>query len=362
MYVYNYLICAIAQIVFASIVWKSAYMDTRRNKLFCLGVLCNMLTLLGYAGRGITNDGNHFWLNFFDNYVLYIAATLSAFLFLLTSIKRNGILYKITFVLEILILLYIVTTPWTHWAFYIDENGLYQRGVLYVIMFGSHGLFSLIWIGVLAVTYRNVEFKKRIYVLLLGVFELVAIILETLAIEFKVIHVAFAFLIDIYYVFMMEVEGRYDQMTGVYSKRFYYPEIDRLPSNGSYIVFVLDANGLKYINDNMGHEYGDLAIKAVGHSAWEIMHSKAKVFRTGGDEFVGFSTLVEEDEMPKYIEKINARLIEESKKLGFDVAASIGYAVHIDGEDFQSTLHRADENMFKAKNEYYEKTGKKRRV
>ena len=66
--------------------------------------------------------------------------------------------------------------------------------------------------------------------------------------------------------------------------------------------------------------------------------------------------------MPKYIEKINARLIEESKKLGFDVAVSIGYAVHIDGEDFQSTLHRADENMFKAKNEYYEKTGKKRRV
>ena len=100
-----------------------------------------------------------------------------------------------------------------------------------------------------------------------------------------------------------------------------------------------------------------MAIKAVGHSAWEIMHSKAKVFRTGGDEFVGFSTLVEEDDMPKYIEKINARLIEESKKLGFDVAASIGYAVHIDGEDFQSTLHRADENMFKAKNEYYEKTG-----
>lgn len=196
----------------------------------------------------------------------------------------------------------------------------------------------------------------------MGVFELVAIILETLAIEFKVIHVAFAFLIDIYYVFMMEVEGRYDQMTGVYSKRFYYSEIERLPQNGSYVVFILDANGLKYINDNLGHECGDMVIKTVGHSAWKIMHAKAKIFRTGGDEFVGFSTSIEETDMLKFIEDINTKLMEESAKLGFEVATSVGYAVHIDGENFQTTLHRADENMYKSKNEYYEKTGKKRRV
>ena len=45
-----------------------------------------------------------------------------------------------------------------------------------------------------------------------------------------------------------------------------------------------------------------------------------------------------------------------------DVATSIGYAIHILGEDFQSTLHRADEYMYKFKAEYYERTGKKRRV
>ena len=80
-----------------------------------------------------------------------------------------------------------------------------------------------------------------------------------------------------YYAFMLEVEGRYDQMTGVYSKRFFYSEMDRLSDDDSYIVFMLDANGLKYINDNMGHEYGDIVIKSVGQAAWSVLHTKAKI-------------------------------------------------------------------------------------
>lgn len=125
---------------------------------------------------------------------------------------------------------------------------------------------------------------------------------------------------------------------------------------------MMDANGLKRINDNMGHEYGDMVIKSVGHSAWTVMHSKAKIFRTGGDEFVGFSLSIQESEMLKYIDEINAKLVEESGKLGFEVATSVGYAIHNPGEDFQTTLHRADESMYKVKTEYYESTGKTRRV
>lgn len=362
MYVYNYLISAVAQMILVAIAWQSAYMDERKNKLYILSIVFNIFTLLGYTGRSMFNDGNHFLLNYIINFVIYLSASLLSFFILLTAIKKKGIIYKIASGVEILILLYIITTPWTHFAFYIDDNGIYQRGTVYAVMFISHSFFILLWIGVLAVVYRNVEFKKRFYVLLLGFLEFAAIILEMFASDFKVIYVAAAFFLGIYYVFMMEVEGRYDQMTGVFSKRFYYSETDRLPQNSSYIVFMLDVNGLKNINDNMGHEYGDLAIKSVGHSAWEIIHSKAKIFRIGGDEFVGFSTSLDENEMSKFIEEINAKLIEESGKIGFDVATSVGYAVHNPGEDFQSTLHRADESMYKAKTEYYERTGKKRRV
>lgn len=362
MYIYNYLIGAIAQMILAAIAWKSAYMDTRKNKLFCSGIIFNALTLLGYAARGTFNDGNHFLINIVTNLIIYLSAALLTYTMLLTGIEKGGYTYKIVSFFEIAILIVVCSSPWTKLIFYVDENGIYQRGTYSIVFFVQHGIFVGLWIVSLAIKYRNVEMSKKIYVFLMGVFEILAIILQLFESDFKVIYVAAAFILGIYYAFMLEVEGRYDQMTGAYSRRFYYSEMERLSSDDAYIVFMLDANGLKNINDNMGHNYGDIVIKTVGHTAWSVMHTKAKIFRIGGDEFVGFSTSIKENEMQKYIEEINARLLEESKKLGFDVATSIGYAVHNSGEDFQSTLHRADESMYKAKTEYYEKTGKKRRA
>lgn len=362
MHIYNYLICAIAQVILVAIAWQSAYMDTRRNKLFCLGIVCNILTLLGYAARGVFNDGNHLEMNVGTNLIIYLSATLLTYMMLLTSIKKNGMIYKFVTFFEAIIIILICSSPWTKLLFYVDENGIYQRGRFSILFFIQHGIFVVLWIVLLGIKYRHVEMSKKIYVFLMGFFEVLAIILQFYSSDFKVIYVAAAFILGMYYAFMLEVEGRYDQMTGVYSKRFFYSEMDRLSDDNSYIVFMLDANGLKYINDNMGHEYGDIVIKSVGQAAWSVLHTKAKIFRTGGDEFVGFSTVMKELEMKKCIEDIDAKLKVESEKLGFDVATSIGYAIHILGEDFQSTLHRADEYMYKVKAEYYERTGKKRRV
>lgn len=362
MYIYNYLIGAVAQMILAAIAWKSAYMDTRQNRLFCSGIIFNALTLLGYAARVVVNDGNHFYLNLFTNLIIYLSATLLGFTMLLTGIKKGGITYKIVTFFEIVMLVGVCSSPWTKLLFYVDENGIYRRGTVSALYFVQHGIFVSLWIVSLAIKYINVEMSKKIYVFLMGIFEILAIVLQLFESEFKVIYVAAAFILGIYYAFMLEVEGRYDQMTGVYSKRFYYSEMERLSSDSSYLVFMLDANGLKYINDHMGHEYGDIVIKSVGQTAWSVMHTKAKIFRTGGDEFVGFSTSMKEPEMKKCIEEIDAKLVKESEKAGFDIATSIGYAIHNPGEDFQTVLHRADESMYIAKSAYYEKTGKQRRV
>lgn len=362
MYINNYLICAIAQLILMAIAWESAYMDTRKNKLFCLGVLCNALTLLGYAARGTFDDGKHFWPNVITNLIIYLSATLLTYMMLLINLNKGSILYKIVSFFEIAIIILVCCSPWTRLLFYVDENGIYQRGKYSALFFVQHGIFIALWIVCLAIKYRRVEMKKKIYVFLMGFFEILAIILQLYASEFKVIYVAAALMLGIYYAFMMEVEGRYDPMTGVYSKRFYYSEMERLPADHSYLVFILDVNGLKYVNDNKGHEYGDIVIKAVGQVAWNVMNTRAKIFRTGGDEFIGFSTSMKENEIKRCIEDINAKLIAEGEKLGLDVSASIGYAIHNSEEDFQSTLHRADEYMYKFKMEYYDKTGKERRV
>lgn len=358
MYLYNYLICAIALMILAAIVWHSAYMDERKNRLFMSGIICNILTLLGYVGRGLFNDGNHFLLNYCTNFVIYLSATLLAYSMLLTGIKKNGVLYRITTVLEVIIILLVCSSPLTHMMFYVDNDGFYQRGIINSVFFVNHAFFVFLWIVSLAVNYRRVELSKKLYIVLLGVFEITAIVIQMYASDFKVIYIAAAFIMSIYYAFMMEVEGRYDQMTGVYSKRFYYSEMGRLSPNDSYIVFMLDGNGLKAINDTKGHEYGDLVIKTVGQVAWSVFNSRAMLFRIGGDEFVGFSTSMKPGDMPVCIEKIRSGLVSESEKAGFEISTSIGYAIHRAGEEFLDTLHRADENMYNAKKKYYEKNGR----
>jgi len=128
MYTYIYLLSAIAEIVLMAITWKSAYMDSRKNKLFCIVLLCSIIALLGYAARGLINDGNHFLINYIVNTIIYLCGGLICLFILYTTIERNGVIYKIALCIESIMLLFILTSPWTHLAFYIDENGLYQRG------------------------------------------------------------------------------------------------------------------------------------------------------------------------------------------------------------------------------------------
>lgn len=49
---------------------------------------------------------------------------------------------------------------------------------------------------------------------------------------------------------------------------------------------IADIDGLKKINDQYGHEAGDVAIRIVGHSATMAADENTKVFRYGGDEFL----------------------------------------------------------------------------
>lgn len=345
----------IALIVLLAIIWQSAYMDARKNKIFRAVIFSTIFALLGYIARGLLDGGNRIFINYLINLIIYVAGVLICYFILLSALKRKGIIFKIATGFGIFMLLFILTSPLTHFAFYIDESGFYQRGSLNFVVFVSNIIFFVSWICVLAVTYRNVELKKRLNIYLLGIFQVSAIIIEMFAEDFKALYVGGAFLLGIYYVFMMEVEGRYDQMTGVFSKRYYYSEIERLNINDSYIVFMLDVNRLKHTNDNFGHAKGDLVIKTVSQSAWETMHSKAKIFRVGGDEFVGISTIMNEYEISECFKEIANKLEKESKKLGLEVSASMGYSIHNVGEDFETVLERADENMYKSKSAYYER-------
>lgn len=89
-----------------------------------------------------------------------------------------------------------------------------------------------------------------------------------------------------------------DELTGLYNRHAYESDLktiaaESLHDDFNYVVF--DVNGLKNVNDSLGHEAGDELIKAAASCINQCFSGYGKVYRTGGDEFIAIVTASEEE-------------------------------------------------------------------
>jgi len=124
-------------------------------------------------------------------------------------------------------------------------------------------------------------------------------------------------------------------------------------------ILFLDLDEFKYINDALGHDYGDIVLKEIAKRIKETTRRFDIVGRIGGDEFVVLIRSIPKDEMQFefFVDQLVSRLISTInepimiKKKAYSVGASIGIAiVNQDGESALELLKHADSAMYKAKN------------
>lgn len=85
----------------------------------------------------------------------------------------------------------------------------------------------------------------------------------------------------------LKILGETDLMTQLYNRNKYVELIhEYYPNVGNVGVMFWDINGLKKVNDTMGHDSGDYLISAVTSAITEFTKDSCKAFRIGGDEFV----------------------------------------------------------------------------
>lgn len=146
-----------------------------------------------------------------------------------------------------------------------------------------------------------------------------------------------------------------DALTGVRSKLAYAEteeERDRELREGSapaFAVAIFDINGLKEINDRLGHESGDRAIREVCREiCTQFKHSP--VFRVGGDEFVA---LLENEDFRdrRALAESFDRLMRERREAG-RASVAMGMEDCRPGEDMtvREIFVRADRRMYEQKN------------
>ena len=147
-----------------------------------------------------------------------------------------------------------------------------------------------------------------------------------------------------------------DSLTGVKSKHAYVEEEQAISEQiysgeaGEFAVVVCDVNGLKHINDTLGHKAGDAYIRSTCEMICEY-YKHSPVFRIGGDEFAIILRGQDYEHRHETLEAIN-RQIEQNLNTGKAVA-SLGMADFDPERDntFHAVFSRADGLMYERKQE-----------
>jgi diguanylate cyclase (GGDEF)-like protein len=147
-----------------------------------------------------------------------------------------------------------------------------------------------------------------------------------------------------------------DPLTGVKSKAAYAEReryFEESVADGdaeNFAVVVCDINGLKQVNDSMGHKAGDKLIKDACRMICELF-KHSPVFRVGGDEFVVILTGQDFERRLEIMEDMNRRV--EYNKRNYQVVIAAGMSEYVPDADknYHEVFERADALMYVRKNE-----------
>jgi diguanylate cyclase (GGDEF)-like protein len=149
-----------------------------------------------------------------------------------------------------------------------------------------------------------------------------------------------------------------DALTGVPNRRGLQQSLaqalPRASADQMVAVYLLDLDGFKPINDQLGHEAGDEVLVAVARRLQVLLRASDVVARLGGDEFVVVASGLHGE---LEAQQLGHKLLEGFER-PFDAAGrschvglTIGYALApLDGRDADLLLRRADGAMYAGKN------------
>ncbi|WP_230788089.1 sensor domain-containing diguanylate cyclase [Aurantimonas coralicida] len=154
----------------------------------------------------------------------------------------------------------------------------------------------------------------------------------------------------------LEYLGKHDILTKLYNRSFFVDELNRLERKGPtpVTIIVADLNGLKTVNDVMGHAAGDALLRRAGEVLNEAVREPCHVARIGGDEFVVMMPASSEEDGLQMAQNI-VELVEVNNQFytGAELSFSLGVATAEAGERLEATVKRADARMYEAKRKHY---------
>lgn len=138
-----------------------------------------------------------------------------------------------------------------------------------------------------------------------------------------------------------------DSLTSVYNRRYYDERFQG--TEDIQAIVMIDADNFKYINDNYGHDVGDIVLKRIAQTILSCVRKTDSVIRYGGDEFVIIFYSIPADVFEKKLEiirrSVNMLVVEDHPEIHISVSIGGAYGMGKTKELFKV----ADDMMYQAK-------------
>ncbi len=154
----------------------------------------------------------------------------------------------------------------------------------------------------------------------------------------------------------LEIEWRFariDPLTGALNRKAFFEAVKIEASQpGMAVLFFADVDGLKQLNDRIGHEAGDDALRQFADCVRKSIRRNDVFARIGGDEFVIFLRVRDAAAAGLVAQRVNGALNRDPSEGETKLKCSIGVLVLPAGtRRIDSELKQADTLMYHAKKE-----------
>ena len=156
--------------------------------------------------------------------------------------------------------------------------------------------------------------------------------------------------------------ANYDSMTGLKNRHAFEDMMAQLKYSlpPDLCIVMADINGLKQVNDTLGHKAGDELITGTSECLSAAFDGIDTIYRVGGDEFCIIMTDTIENAQ-NCLSDLDKLISQWHGKYVNSLSLSTGVASSEKHEDIDSVLTEADRKMYEYKNRYYSELGIDRR-
>ena len=287
---------------------------------------------------------------------------LRYFFFLDPNHSMGRSLKKLAYAAPVFMLIILnVFSIWTGWIFSVDANNVYHRGPLiwFQHLIGSTYVIlpSIIaWIH----SFSNRKYPNRrrlVAVSTVGWIAFVASVVQLFIPGLSVFCVGVTFGLLIIFMEDQHQMVSIDPLTRLNNrtqlKQFLQMKVASSAPGKHLVMFIMDLDYFKQINDKFGHMEGDRALVILSNVLKRILGPRGfYISRIGGDEFVTVAELREFTDAEKMNGLLKNALEGESEKLPYDLSLSIGFSEFCHGNDtVREWFDRADRELYKVKSQ-----------